>query len=198
MDTPVLNVDLLDRVVDYAAEHAAGRLGDLGPDIPDGVAWIQHTWRYLFDLDGDPVDDCVSTSVAADGTVVASRPDVCGTAMCVAGITATLEGGIWLDALDLPEALLYHPRDEELRRLLYTHEIPRERVVDATAARALDLPVGSVVRVTPVRVRAQVLLGLTDEEAALLFDGGYDTVDELRRRADRIRAGALRDASVTR
>lgn len=190
--TPTLDDALLDRVVEFAERHREELPRPHDPHDPrDGYAWDQASWRALYGPSGESLTDGVGF-VLPLGDVTDAVPHVCNTTLCLAGIAVHLSGGTWLDVLDMPETLLSEPEDEPLTREQGYEYLPTVRVDTAAAAERLGVPRGETVRITSPRVRAQRLLGLTDEEAAYLFDPGYGTVDELHERVEYVRGGSLR------
>lgn len=108
----------------------------------------------------------------------------CRSGMCYAGHTAALSGRKWMIEDPIEAASLLAPAD-----LLVAH---------ADDPMAWDYNLGYAARkkmVVSVREVAQRLLGLDDNEASIMFDGG-NSLDDLRRYVRKIEQGRRVSDSV--
>lgn len=143
---PELNIELLYQAVEFAAAHPRSS------PPSDHIVWSQDQWRnVLWQLD--------------------KNSEACGTAMCLAGITCHITGGVWLDNKDA-----LRPVEDDDPTTVYT---------------------GRGIPFVRVSTRAQRLLGLTKDERCALFDGEIESIEELRDVADKIKNGTYRQGADT-
>jgi hypothetical protein len=162
VELPVLNVDLLSQVVDFAEQHQ--RIQN------DGIMYNQLNWREAV---------YPSSAINLDAST-------CGTSMCIAGITCHLTNAQWLVSVDDSRFYSYWGGN----RLEYVHVDDDDD--PGCAITLHNSITNEDIRVVNAAYRAQRLLGLTKRERHELFSGLYTTVDRLHKIVDRIKNGVYR------
>lgn len=167
-DEPIVNEPLLRATQDLL--HALDGTG----------AHYQGSWRV-------PLEDVVGEQFEGSDREIVLNGERCQTACCLAGWAATLASGVWAvkhpdGATSFDECLL--STDAELAEAeRYYSGIWGARQVVAEFGRPL----------ITAQLRAQLVLGLTTYEQALLFDGN-NSLEDIDRVIEQIVAGETRPA----
>jgi hypothetical protein len=166
-----LNVKRLDTLMEVIDAHRLKPCSGLQQTPEDGFVWDQQYWHELTE---------------------------CVTACCAAGFECELSGVTWASDIDWSAILNPHLTSEML--LANKADIRyAEKTLQAYNLNTRDTPMtdGSVEsRVyTTARLRAQRLLGLTEEQSCDFFSGS-NTWADLEKLAKKFKAQAARDAAT--
>lgn len=161
---PVPNIELLDKIYEIvkaqAAKAAAG----------EHSRWDQGAW----------VDAILEPTLHEDGVYADVR---CGTSFCFAGwVAAETKAAFVTDYTVLADPSVDTDR---VHPIYGGRSVGRYEVYDEAKEQWVEVAVETV----PIAVRAQTLLGITDNEAALLFHGGND-LDLIQEVINQIKARA--------